>query len=168
MQALTAASGNLVLTALVLALSVLGQGCAWKRALRFESPSHDAAIEIWQTRGDPTWGTRVELVSGRKSTIKRTRIFENRREAIVQFVHVYWSPDETTVGVMASGANVWYVAFDLPAGVEIPFAQIRDDFAESIRKAYDVPKAEDPIDWAARADAAVAFGTVHPEMLPPH
>src|SRR5882724_12065919 len=104
MPALIKRSG---LAATLLLCGLVG-GCGWKKAVVFSSPTGRASIEIWQPPIDNSLGTRVELVSANR----RTLLFENRRDAVVYFLHVYWSPDETRVGVLATGGNIWYIAFD--------------------------------------------------------
>ena len=71
-------------------------------------------------------------------------VFENHKEAIVYFVHVYWSPDETEFGVVSTGLNIWYFGCDARTGREIPFERIRNGLAQSIRASYQVPDGEDP------------------------
>jgi hypothetical protein len=144
----------------VLALCVLLQSCLWQRTMTFPSPSHRARIEIWQTRLDNHWGTQVRLVSPQRRAV----VFENRTEAWVYFVHVYWSSEEARVGVMASGGNIWRLAFDVDSGKEVPFDSIRDEFARSIRQTYRVPPDQDPIQWAAMSEAQGAFFRLHPEI----
>lgn len=150
-----------VLTAVVALLALL-DGCGWKPAFSFPSPSGDATIELLQTRVDRTWGTRVDLVTqqGRKT------VFENRTEAYVYFVHVNWSLDGTVAGVMVTGFNNWRLAINAQTGEEVSFGQIRDDFAESIRLTYDLPSEVDPIAWAATSAAHTAFLTSHPDYDP--
>lgn len=73
----------------LLVVALLSSACGWKRTMLFQSPSNLASIEILQTRLDNSWGVRLELVaSGR-----RTVLLEKRREAFVNFVHVYWSQE---------------------------------------------------------------------------
>jgi len=145
---------------LIIALSATTIGCTWKKTMAFKSPSGRCSVEIWQTRIANEWGTRVRLVSPTRSTF----VFENRREAIVYFVHVYWSPDESKAGVITAGTNGWELAYDVQTGKEIPFETIREDIAASIRKTYQVPTGDDPIRWAGSADAQNDFFRLHPEI----
>ena len=145
---------------LILLLSFVTQGCGWQKTMTFPSPSRKAAIEIWQTGIANEYGTRVKLVTGHRSII----VFENRRDAIVYFVHVYWSPDESKVGVLATGMSIWNVAFDVRKGRPVPFEDVRKGFGESIREIYSVPPGKDPINWAASSDAHSEFFKLHPEV----
>lgn len=80
------------------------------------------------------------------------------------FVHVYWSPDEAKVGVLTTGFNGWELAFDVASGRRIQFDEIRKDFADSIRKSYQVPASDDPLSWAESAEACEEFFKLHPEI----
>lgn len=157
MQALKA---RLTSLGVLVAVALIGQGCGWKRTMRFPSPSGRSAIEVWQTQFANELGTRIRLVTPDRSVF----VFENRREAHVYFVHVYWSEDETRAGVIATGANIWQVALDAVTGKQIPFGQIRESFAASLRKTYEVPTGEDPIEWAASADAQNQFFRRHSDI----
>ena len=145
---------------LVLLWSVLIQGCGFEKTMTFPSPSRKAAIEIWQYRFENFWGARVELVNARGRTVLDKR----DRETGLYFVHVYWSPDETKVGVLATGFNFFHVAFDISAGKSIPFEDIRKDLGRSIQETYHVPHGEDPIGWAALSEAQGEFFKLHPEI----
>lgn len=160
MQVLTESRKILMSLSSVLIAAVLLQGCAWQKTMTFPSPSRRAAVEIWQTRFANEWGTRVVLATARG----RTTVFENRREAIVYLVHVYWSPDEKEFGILSTGANIWYFACNAETGKQIPFEQIRNPLAQSIKAMYQVPHGKDPISWAASADAQAAFFRLHPEI----
>jgi len=144
----------------VLLFAVLAVGCAWQKTMAFPSPSRKASVEIWQTRFANEWGTRVLLVTsqGRKT------VFQNRREAIVYFVQVYWSPDETEFGILSTGMNIWFFGCDARTGKEIPFDRVRQGLAQAISETYHVPHGEDPIGWAATSNAHVAFFRLHPEV----
>ena len=124
----------------------------------FPSPSRAAAIEIWQTRWDNSWRARVELVTEQRRKV----LYPELREAFIHFVHIYWSPDETKVGVFVSnGAE----AFNVKTGEQLPFDQIRKEFAQSIRDTYHLPPQEhDPIGWASMSEAQFAFSKLHPEI----
>lgn len=80
------------------------------------------------------------------------------------FVHVYWSPDEKQVGVLATGFNFSRVAYDLASRKTIPFEQIKNELGASIASAYHTPPEEDPVQWAAISRAAIAFANRHPEI----
>ena len=144
----------------VILFSLLAQSCGWQKTMTFPSPSRRAAIEIWQTRLDNSWGTRVRLTTVERKAV----VFENRREAHIYFVHVYWSPDESKVGVLGTGSKSWGVACDVRTGELIPFETIEEEFGESIRKMYHVPPKEDPVKWASSNDAHQAFFRLHPEI----
>ena len=80
------------------------------------------------------------------------------------FVHVYWSPDEKKVGVLATGLNIWNIAWDLTLDRGIPFDSIKPDVRRSIEESYRVPSGEDAILWAASSDAQSAFFRLHPDI----
>ena len=146
--------------ALLLMLSIFTECCGWRRTMTFESPSHSSAVEIWQTGIANDFGTRVALVvDGR-----RTFVFENRRDALVSFVHVYWSPEERQASVLLSGLNYFVLAWDLRSGRPIPFESLRNDFARSIETTYRVPKGVDPFKWTGEAEAQKAFFALHPDI----
>ena len=127
----------------------------------FPSPSGKAAIEIWQTRFDNFWKAQVELVTDHRRTV----LYRQPRDAGIYFVHVYWTSDETEVGVVATGAAVFSVAADVRTGAARPFGEIRTAVAQSIRDTYRVPPDEkDPIAWAGLADAQAQFFMRHPEV----
>lgn len=141
-------------------LSLVTTGCGWEKTMEFRSPSKRSAIQILQTRFANEWGTRIQLVTSNH----RTELGRINREAIIYFVHVYWSPDEKQVGVLATGFNFSRVAYDLERGKPIPFEEIQKDLGFSIAQTYNVPPGEDPIQWAAMADAGIAFSKRHPEI----
>jgi hypothetical protein len=150
-------------------LALLAQGCTLlplERTMVFRSPSGRAAIEVWQRLVDNSCGTQFRLV-----TVDRTTVLSSDPgpEVWVYFVHVYWSPDETKVGVTAAGLLRRLsreLACEVRTGKSIPFAVIHDDLAESIRRTYHVPPGEDPIDWTNDGHAWVAFSKLHPEIIP--
>jgi hypothetical protein len=143
-----------------LLIPLLFAGCGWQHTMTFRSPSRKAAIEIWQKGIDNSWGARVELVT----TKGRTVLYRIPSESYIYFVHVYWSPDEAKVGVLGTGHTIFSVACNTATGALIPFEKIREDFGKSIRATYHVPPQEDPIQWAAMADAQVEFSKLHPEI----
>jgi hypothetical protein len=144
----------------VILLALLAEGCGWQRTMTFRSPSRKAAIEVWQKGIDNSWGARVELVTNRGRTV----LYQVRADSFINFFHVYWSPDETNAGILATGAKIFSLACNTKTGALIPFDGIREDFGKSIRAAYHVPPGEDPIQWAAMADAQVEFFKLHPEI----
>lgn len=79
---------------------MFAMGCGWQKTMTFPSPSRKSAIEVLQTRVANEFGFRIELVSANR----RTELHRIKREAIIYFVHVYWSPDEKKVGVLATGS----------------------------------------------------------------
>jgi hypothetical protein len=139
-------------------------GCGWEKTMVFPSASGKASVEVWQTRFANDWATKIELVTP-NARMEMDRI---DREAIIHFVHVYWSPDDKSVAVLATGFNFSRVAYDLKSRKPIPFERLRKEMGRSIAQAYPVPAGEDPIQWAAMADAGVAFSKRHPEIRPPH
>jgi hypothetical protein len=139
---------------------VFATGCGWEKTMAFPSPSRKSTIEVLQTRFANEWGIRVEIVAGKR----RTKLYERRGETIIYFVHVYWSPDESTVALLATGSPIFGVAFDENRGKQIPFGQIRNEIGESIRETYHVPAGNDPVAWAALSEAQHAFARRHPEI----
>lgn len=128
--------------------------------MTFASPSHRGAVEIWQTGTANDFGTRVVLVFDERRKV----VFENRRDAYVSFVHVYWPADERRVGVLLSGLNYFTLAWDTRSAQPISFDSIRDDFARSIESSYNVPKELDPFKWSGEPQAQDAFFARHPEI----
>ena len=144
---------------LLILLAVLFPGCGWQRTMTFRSPSHRTAIEVWQKGIDNSWGARVELVSARGRTV----LYQVGADSFIYFFHVYWSPDETKAGILATGTKIFSLACNTKTGSSIPFDEIREDFRKSIRETYRVPKGEDPIQWAAM-DGQAEFFKLHPEI----
>jgi hypothetical protein len=145
---------------LLASISVFSVSCGWQKTMAFPSPSGKATVEVWQTRFANERGTKIELV-----TLNRvTELDRINRKAIIYFVHVYWSPDEKRVAVLATGYNFSRVAYDLQTNKPIPFEQVQKELGASIAVTYHVPRGEDPIQWAALADAGVAFSKHHPEI----
>jgi hypothetical protein len=147
-----------VSVSLIFLMGCFTQGCGWQKTMTFRSPSRKAVVEVWQTRFANEWGTKVEFVTSDRKSV----LLENRKEAIVYFVHVYWSRDENTVGVIVTGGNNWSIAYDVKLNRTIPFESIREEVGESIRNLYQVPIGEDPVRWAATSDAQSAFFALHP------
>jgi len=145
---------------LVLALAPLFQGCGWQRTMTFPSPSRKEAIEVWQKGIANEYGIRVEFVGGQGRTV----LHEKRGEAIIYFVHVAWSQDETRVGILGTGSHIFGVGFDARNRMEIPFETVRADLAQSIAETYNVPMGSDPIEWATSSEAGIAFWKAHPEI----
>jgi len=128
--------------------------------MTFRSPSRRASLEVWQTGIANDFGTRVALVSNGT----RRFVFENRRDALVSFVDVYWSPDERRVGVLLYGFNYFTLAWDTRSAQAISFDSLRNDFARSIESSYHVPKGVDPFQWLGGPEAQKAFFAQHPEI----
>jgi hypothetical protein len=161
MQALTGRSWpRLTRTVLILLIALTIQSCGWEKTIRFSSPSGRESLEIWQTRLDNSWGFRIVLVSDGKWTT----LFESRRDAVMYFFHVYWSPDEARVAVVATGFNIWHLAWDTRSKKPVPFEEIRNAVGKSIKDLYHVPLGEDPIQWSALNEAQAAFVKIHPEI----
>ena len=143
-----------------LALALIAQSCGWDKTMTFPSPSGRAAVEILQPRIENSWGVQIDLVKSGG----RIRLFEGHHDEILYFVHVYWSPDETTVGALARGFTRVDIAYDSVALKEIPFAEIRNDLGDSIKRSYNLPQALDPFDWAETTEGQCAFFARHPEF----
>ena len=146
---------------LALFAAVFMTGCGWQHTMTFRSPSGKRAIEIWQRGIDNSWGARVELV-----TPARTAVLDQLdRDTYIYFVHVYWSPDESRIGVVGTGFAIFHLACDTTTGREVPFEEVRKQVAESIRTTYHLsPDVEDPIQWAAMSGAGFEFFKRHPEI----
>ena len=142
----------------LLAIALAG-GCGWRETMHFESPSGKAVVEIMQTRVANEWGIRVRLLAEEKARV----LYERHGETLIYFVHVYWSPDESKVAVLATGSLIFKVAFDLRNDKRLPFEDLRSAVGDSIRKAYHLPVDKDPIYWAA-SDGQFAFWKLHPEI----
>jgi len=141
---------------------MVGQGCGWRKAMSFPSPSRQSMVEIWQTRVANQLGTRVQLVSEGNPTV----LYETPGKALIYFIHVVWSPDERRVAIVGSGDIRFELAYDLPRRVSIPFDALRQQVADSIAMTYHVPEEQDPIQWAASNRAHLAFLKLHPEFRP--
>lgn len=128
--------------------------------MTFPAPWRKAAIEVWQTGIGNDLGARVVLVVDGKSTL----MFENHQDALLSFVHVFWSEDEREVGVLLSGMNTFKLAWDVRSRREIPFESIKSRFARSIETTYRVPKGVDPFRWVGEPEAQSAFFALHPEI----
>lgn len=147
----------------VVTLCLFTHACGWERTMAFPSPSRTSFIEIWQRESGIHPHARVELVTGNRRTV----LYTQPTEAFIYFVHVYWSKDETRVGVLATGMVNIDVAANARTGSSIPFDQIRTEFAQSLRDTYNIPSGElDPIAWAAMSEAQHAFSRLHPEIRP--
>jgi|WetSurMetagenome_2_1015567.scaffolds.fasta_scaffold149806_2 hypothetical protein len=141
-------------------LPLLLGGCGWVKTMQFPSPSGKAAIEIWQTGLDNGMGARVELVTAQR----RTLLVEVPDDSFIHFAHAYWSPGETKVGIFCSGSVLIRAAARVATGSAIPFGQIRDELAQSIRDTYQRPAGEDPFNWSADSSAVRQFFKLHPEI----
>jgi hypothetical protein len=115
----------------------------------FSSPTKRVAVEIWQTRIESSMGMRM---------------YRSPNEALAYFVHVYWSADETKVGVIATGNGLWELAFDVGTGTPISFSEIRDGLARSIGETYHFVGTHDPVAWASSTEAQSRFFELHPEI----
>jgi hypothetical protein len=160
MPALTLRPSSSITVLVAVLLSTFTSGCGWRRTMIFPSPSKKAAIEVWQRPIANEWGAQVELVTARRRSV----LDKITREAFIYFVHVYWSADETKVGVLATGFNFCRVAYDIRNDKLLPFDQIRAELGRSISRMYRVPSGEDPVEWAATADAQAEFFKLHPEI----
>ncbi len=148
-----------------LSLGLLGMmlltSCGYHRTMSFPSPSRRHTIEIWMPVLADEWDARIELVS---RTNKKS-LHEYRREALIYFVHVYWSPDESVVGVMTAGASTSRGAWDTGSGRPVAFQSIESAFRRSIVEKYHVPLDRDALEWAAgEMEARDAFFKLHPEI----
>ena len=128
-----------------LLLVLLMAGCGYDRTMRFPSPSGRAEVEIWQRSIANEFGARFAVVT------RGVRTFvgdESEGDNIIYFVHVYWTPDESKVGIYGAGFQRWNRAFEVKSGKEIQFEEIKQGMADSIRAEYSVPKDVDPFYWA--------------------
>jgi hypothetical protein len=129
--------------------------------MKFESPSRVASIELWQPAHLNGNEAGIDLVKGGKAI----RLFTAKQEGLVYFMHVYWSPDESKVGVVGTGTVIFHLAYDLTNGRAIPFELIRKELAASIAESYSLPSDEaDPIQWAAHHHAMLQFRKKYPEF----
>jgi hypothetical protein len=131
--------------AAALFLTLLMAGCGYDRTMRFPSPSGQSEFEVWQRSIANEFGARFAVVTRGSRTFVGN---ESEGDNIIYFVHVYWTPDESKVGVFGAGAQRWNRAFEVQSGKEIPFDEIRQGMANSIRTEYLVPKDADPFGWA--------------------
>jgi len=160
MQVVNVIRWRLVVAFQMIIILMIAPGCGWRKTMTFFSPSHKAAIEIWQRPIANELGIVVQYVSdGRKVTL-----YERHRETLIHFVHVYWSRDESTVGVLGTGSLSFGVALDTKSGKERSFEQIKKDIGQSIGTTYGVPRGYDPVEWAWSDAAFAAFSTLHPEI----
>jgi hypothetical protein len=145
------------------AAAILLSGCAYKRTMRFPSPSGRAAVEIWQTALDRTFATQIRFVRPDNNV---SLLLDRRAENDLQFVQVYWSSDETKAGIATAGLNMYAtLAVDVANGSVIPFDAVKAPLADLIAKTYgSPPNGEDPLRWVATYDAATAFKRLHPEI----
>src|SRR5437588_6305286 len=142
MQTLTLARSRLVGTLILLPLVLLCEGCM-KKTTVFSSPSHRATVEIWHSSFDNSWRATADLLTGNG----RTTIIESHRDAFLYFVHVYWSTDETKIGIIGRGFARWDVASDATTGKAVPFEAIRGELVHSIAMSYNLPPDVDPMQW---------------------
>jgi hypothetical protein len=152
--------GDIALRLTIAFLSLATLSCGLQKTMTFKSPSGSMAIEVWQTRIDNTWGTRIDLLTASG----RQKLLDNTREAHVSFVHVYWTPDERIVAVVVTGANQFHIAAATATGVGVPFASVRNQVARSISETYHLPPNVDAIGWSSMADAQAEFFRIHPEI----
>ncbi len=128
--------------------------------MTFPSPSRRAVIEVWQTRPDNSRGIQVHLVTPGRDLV----VEEDRPEGLLYFVHVYWSPDGTKVGLTGGGFISLDLAYDIATGGRIPFDAVREGLAASIRGTYHLAPEQDPLKWGMRSEAHEAFFRLHPEI----
>jgi hypothetical protein len=159
MQALKACQAGGTACVLLM-LAVTQSNCGSHRTMVFPSPSNGYRIEVWQTAIDNSWGARFELVSANKHLL----LYRLPRESFVSFVHVYWSPDETSAAVVGAAIAPFSFAVATNSGASVPFDSLRPQMAESIARTYHLPLGEDPIAWAGSDDARRAFRGLHPEV----
>lgn len=141
-------------------MALVAQGCGYRQTMTFRSPSGQKSVEIWQTAFENGWHGRVELAT----TQRRTIIYRIPNEALIYFVHIYWSPNEEYVGAIARGLSGFTFACDTTTGAMVPFDVVREGLARSIAQTYRVPRGEDPIEWAMTLDARDQFFKLHPEI----
>jgi hypothetical protein len=141
-------------------LLLLFLSCGWERTMVFTSQSGRSTLEVWQTPVDHTLHMRIDVVT----TNGRHEVYRSPNEAILRFIHVYWSPDETKVGLLAAGFGVWEIAFDLKNERTIPFSQIQDQVFRSVVESYHVGTRTEVSAWIDSPEAASAFARLHPEI----
>jgi hypothetical protein len=159
MQTLISSRSRLIRTIITLAISLVGQSCM-KRTMTFPSPSHRSTVEVWQRSIENSWGAQAVLVT----SLGRKTLVESKRDSFLYFVHVYWSPDETKVGIIGRGAVIWEEAFDITNNRPIPFEGVRADVFRSMAKTYDIPTGMNPVDWSWSSEATTAFFKLHREI----
>ena len=86
----------------------------------------------------------------------RIQIYDNNRlvytskdfapDVWINFVHVYWGPDHSTVAFFADGTRKIKFAYDFTKKSRIPFESLETRVAADIRATYNVSKSEDPFD----------------------
>jgi len=128
--------------------------------MTFSSPSRRAAIDIWQPRHDNGRALQIHLVTPRRDLVVREFLHEGE----LDFVHVYWSPDETTVGISATGTIDIDLACNVATGGQVPFDTVRKGLAESIRATYHLRPDQDPFQWQLEPEARHGFFKLHPEI----
>ena len=114
-------------------------GCGWTKKLEFRSPSGKYRLEVYQPRGFiQEANLRADFVdeSGRRMTL-----YEARHEFFLQFAHAYWSPNETTAGLIGCGTSSFQIAYDVSGTRAIPFATVREGFNKSLLDSYPSLKA---------------------------
>jgi hypothetical protein len=98
------------------------------------------------------------VTTDRRTVLLRIPEGNSNVEAVLSFVHVYWSPDETKVGVLGAGLAMFRLAADVASGNSIPFSTIENQLSQSIRETYHLSETiRDPLQWAAMADASIQF-----------
>lgn len=140
---------------LLVALSLVN--CGWQSSVSFRSPSGKAAISVG--RG---YGIMARLEVDLSDSTGSRRVYRSPGEAFVNFVDVYWSPDEQIAGLVITGTAQWTLAFSTIDGKEIRFDPIRPQMEATLRKHYQIPDDVSPIQWTYTDDAQQQYRTLHP------
>jgi hypothetical protein len=109
--------------------------CGWEKKLEFDQKNGHSRIEVHQPFPINEAGVRVLLVENGQTT----NLFERRADTFLEFVDVYWAPDQSSVAVYACGSVE--LAYDLKAHKPLPFSAMRPGIAQHIRVEYQVPKS---------------------------
>jgi hypothetical protein len=155
-------SGGIVVLIAVFSVST----CGLSRRMIVFSLSHKSSIEIYQSQFPVS--VQVDLVT----TGRRTVLIQQKSDATISFIHVFWSRDESKVAVLSTGYATFAIAAEVGSGAQIPFDLIKKDFALSLRETYklpavypDEPNLEfDVFKWAQTEYADQAFAKLHPDV----
>lgn len=135
----------------VSALVGLGTGCRSQAVARFRSPSHRCEVGVGYS---PTFGhAEIDLTCGSRTT----PVFRSINDAVITFVDVYWSSDESRFATLIAGSSKWTIAYDLNRRQTVPFEPMRHDLERKICADYKLSECRDPLDWAWSPEGQSAF-----------